>query len=185
MISINNSSLIELTKKEQIQGYGEYMILQGYIICRAGKHLLKIFKAENFIISEESEHQNLIQYEAQGNVKLAKYPLASATDFLQKQRESQCELMQLIINRLNIYTLPVKERVMVTLYNIACDTGVLKNGDCHIPAIMTQVELSSYAHCTREYLNIVRQTLIREGWLFNGKGFVLQDWQKWQMQCSS
>ncbi|MBC2195736.1 helix-turn-helix domain-containing protein [Listeria booriae] len=174
--------VISLERGEKLQVCGEYQILQGYIVCRAGNHLLKILKAESFIIPEKDLTAGLVEYQAQRTAQVAFIPIISATDFLRKQTQAQQDIIQLFANQLDLYALPIKERVMALLYKLACEIGEVKMDTCRIPMILTQVEIARYIHCTREYLNSVRKVLVKEGWLDSGKNWVLLDWKRWEEQ---
>ncbi|MBC1475089.1 Crp/Fnr family transcriptional regulator [Listeria grandensis] len=180
----NHNPVISLKKGDIIQSYGEYTILQGHILCRTGKHLIKIVQSGPFIVTEENFIGKLVQYQVRDNVRIARHPIVSTTDFLQKQGEAQQEMMQFFVRQLDIYTLPAKKRIMAFLFRMACDIGVFQLGDCYVPAILTQSEIARYAHCTREYLNGVRQDLIKDGWLVPGKKWILLDWARWEAYIS-
>ncbi|MBC1334708.1 Crp/Fnr family transcriptional regulator [Listeria booriae] len=181
----NHNSVISLKKGEIIQSYGEYTILQGYILCLTGKHLIRIIKeGGSFIVTEENFIGKLVHYQAQDNVRIACHPNVSPTYFLQKQGEAQQEMMQAFVHQLDIYALPVKNRVMVFWFRMACEIGVYKEGDCYVPAVLTQVEMAKYSHCTRVYLNGVCQALIKDGWLIRGKEWTLIDWKRWETYAS-
>ncbi|CAM4242318.1 Crp/Fnr family transcriptional regulator [Listeria booriae] len=175
-----SSKAMPLKKREILHEYGEYSILQGYILCRTGSHLLKVIEAEDFIIAEGNFFGDLIQFQAQRTTYVAKLPITSTSNFLDKQMKAQYEMMQLLAKQLDISVLPVKQRVMFLLYQMACDIGVLKNGYCCLPPILTQVEMAIFAHCTREYLNGVRKVLVEEGWLAPEKKWMLLNWERWE-----
>ncbi|EUJ18720.1 hypothetical protein PGRAN_15322 [Listeria grandensis FSL F6-0971] len=179
------SSVIQLERGEVLRTCGEYTILQGYITCRKGNHLLKILKEESFIISEDAFMGGLVEYQAQRITYVAFMPTILATDFLHKQKRAQQEIIQLFTHQLDLYALPVKERVMALLYRSACEIGEFKMDECRIPSILTQVEIATYTHCTREYLNGIRKVLINEGWLGASKDWVLLDWDRWRAHISN
>ncbi|MBC1293193.1 Crp/Fnr family transcriptional regulator [Listeria booriae] len=179
-MTTNDSPVLELKKGEFIKEYGEYAILHGYIVCRTGDHFIKILREGHFIITETTLFGDTIQFQAQGNARITRLPMVSPSDFLQKQNQTQASMIQALTCQLNIYALPVKQRIMALLYQIACEIGICQLNNCYIPTVMTQVELAKYAHCTREYLNGVRKELIESGWLATGRAWTLKDWRRWK-----
>ncbi|MBC1560166.1 Crp/Fnr family transcriptional regulator [Listeria booriae] len=176
---LRNQDTMKLKKGSIIHECGEYAILNGYVVCKTGDHLLKIMKQGTFTITEEHFFGKLIQYQAQAELHVERLPMLSATDFLQKQAKAQSEMMHNLTRQLDLYALPVKERVMALLYRIACEIGEFRYAECRIPAVLTQVEVANYAHCTREYLNGIRKALIADQWLAPEKNWVLLDWDRW------
>lgn len=176
---LGNQNTMKLKKGSIIHECGEYAILNGYVVCKTGNHLLKIMKQGTFTITEEHFIRKLIYYEAQAELHVERLPMLSTTDFLQKQAKAQSEVMHNLTRQLDLYALPVKERVMALLYRIACEIGEFRYAECRIPVVLTQLEVANYAHCTREYLNSIRQALIEDQWLAPGKKWVLLDWDRW------
>lgn len=177
---VRNQAIMRLKKGSTLQECGEYAILQGYVVCKTGNHLLKIMKQGTFTITEDYFLGKLIQYQAQAELHVERLPMLSATDFLQKQAKAQSDMMHQLARQLDVYSLPIKERVMALLYRIACDIGEFRYAECRIPVVFTQVEMANYAHCTREYLNGIRKMLIAEQWLAPGKNWILLDWDRWE-----
>lgn len=176
---LRSQDTMKLTKGSNIYECGEYAILKGYVACKTGDYLLKIMREGTFTITEECLFGKRIQYQAQSDIHLKQLPILSETNFLQKQASAESAVMYHLVRQLDLYALPVKERVMAFLYWIACEIGEFRYEKCRIPSVLTQVEIANYTHCTREYLNGVRRVLIAEQWLASEKGWVLLDWDRW------
>ncbi|MBA3927617.1 Crp/Fnr family transcriptional regulator [Listeria rustica] len=181
---VKDIEIISLKQGEVLRICGEYTILEGYVVCRRGNHLLRIIKEGTFIVPEDAFMGGLVEYRAQRDTRVAFIPSSLLAGFLNKQREAQQDIIQLFTQQLDLYELPVKERVMALLYRTACEVGEFKLDKCRIPTILIQAEIAIYTHCTREYLNSVRKALMNEGWLDVSKDWVLLDWERWSARVS-
>lgn len=165
---------IRLNKGEIIESPAEYIVLSGYLVCRLSKMLIYFIQPGDQFSVNYDFFDGAFNYEAKGNVVLSRInPIT-----VRKKRLMDKEIC-LIMERIDFFTLPIKNRMLTLLYQAAKEIGVVQGNKCILPNILTHQEWANYTGCTREYLSELRRKLIEEGLIEKDRRWILKNWDEW------
>lgn len=175
-----SNEIIHLKKHEQIEYPGDYIILKGFLACKTEEQLVYFAQPGDTILVLDNSWVGLLQFQAKTEVSLVRRPEEHLLVMLERQDILKSRLISALIARVQFFSVPVKERLNVLLYQLGREIGVKNGQDCHIPSVVTQKEMGDYISCTREYLCTVKRQLIKDGWIEKGKDWKLLDWGRWE-----
>ncbi|MBC1211199.1 Crp/Fnr family transcriptional regulator [Listeria booriae] len=179
---MNDVNVMKLAKGDVVKETGAYVVLSGYLLCKASQNLVHFVQAGDIFIAGDNFCSGVFYYEAKGDVRLALIENTTTWGSLEIQKREFLtrQNMHLLIKRVDFFSLSVKRRLMALLYQAGTEIGVVHDNLCELPTIMTQQEVAEYVNCTREYLSGLRRTLVNEGLLAKKNSWVLQNWSTWE-----
>ncbi|MBC1228131.1 Crp/Fnr family transcriptional regulator [Listeria booriae] len=176
------NEMLHLKKHDKITNPGDYIVLKGYMACKTAKQLVYFAKQGDTILVMDNFCGEMLEFEAKTEVLLVKMPKEEPFMLARRKDDLQLKLIEALIERVQFFSIPAKERMYVLLYQVGKEIGIQAGDDCYIPSVMTQREMGAYISCTREYLCVMRKNLIEEGWLGEGRGWKLLNWERWNQQ---
>lgn len=173
------TEIITLQKGEKLEHSGEYVLVSGYLACNISKHHLFFQKEGERVIYSDKYLPKGLAYVAMCKSRLVLRNSDSSPFTKKRYQFFEKELLNFMIKRIDMLTLPKKERLFLTLLKMGEEVGVIEGDRCRIPKIWSQADLAAYINCTREYLLSQKKVLKQEGFILDSHQWVLLEWESW------
>ncbi|MBC2173876.1 Crp/Fnr family transcriptional regulator [Listeria booriae] len=172
--------IVSLEEGDILEEKGDYIILSGYLVCKAFRQLIYFTQTGDFISTEVASSYSAVHYEAKSPVHLMH--ISTDSEKVVEFRDTlHQKIMACSMRRLDIFLGTVEERLSALLYQAGIEMGVLqKDNSCVLPYMITQKEMAEYIGCTREYLFGIRRKLIKQGKITDSRAWTLLEWDEWK-----
>ncbi|MBC1284698.1 Crp/Fnr family transcriptional regulator [Listeria booriae] len=177
-----SGDIITLEKREKLILSGEYMVISGCLSCTLSEHLIDLVGPQKTAVFEKYLFDGKLSYEAKATTKLIKILPDTSGSFVVRKRVLEESIWKAIVQQLDAQYLTTETRICILLCLIGESVGIIQDGACYLPTVLTQAEMAMYANCSREYLCTIRKQLIVTGELKKERHWVLLDWKRWRKQ---